>query len=364
MIRNNMLVLCSKNNIVPYNNTKPYRQSSANKGIVKHYGYNIKHVETDSDIIPMSFIQFCVENIKSELSKKRYGFANDPYENVASSNDAYKIRKLRKSLKALKLDDKNIWKREQMREHIECPRSLLLIYYTICHILDIIYKDKPIDRFWFLETIARMPYFSYVAILHMYETLGWWELDGALKREHYYQEENEVKHLKVMESLGGSSKWWNRFLARHVAMSYYGVLLLFFMTSPRLAYLSSELLEMHAVDTYTEFYESNASTLKNLPLTKEAMQYKPDAWNLYEVFKQIAEDEYNHAMNMKFIKQLPNKKTFKEPDIVNDHDTNKIDETSIDQYDMQGIPIQLDGNERSITQNKYYKIMSSLLNMN
>jgi hypothetical protein len=27
--------------------------------------------------------------------------------------------------------------------------------------LDIIFKDRPIQRFWFLETVARMPYFSY-----------------------------------------------------------------------------------------------------------------------------------------------------------------------------------------------------------
>lgn len=274
---------------------------------IRHYGYVIKKRQENNDIIPMSFVDFAIENMKVELFKKRYGFVSDPYENVQNSEEAYKIRKLRKSLKHLKLNDKNIWKREQMREHIECPRALLVSYYAICHILDVIFKDKPIDRFWFLETIARMPYFSYVAILHMYETLGWWELDSKLKRKHYLEEENEVHHLKIMESLGGNSKWWNRFIARHGAMAYYGVLLILFMTSPRLAYLSSELLEMHAVDTYTEFYESNASILKNLPLTEEAMKYKPDAWNLYEVFKSIAEDEYKHASNMKYIKKLPNK---------------------------------------------------------
>ena len=275
----------------------------------RHYGYVIKKRQDNSDIIPMSFVDFAIENMKSELFKKRYGFITDPYANVKDSEEAYRIRKLRKSLKNLKLDDKKIWKREQQREHIECPRTMLVIYYAICYILDVIFKDKPIDRFWFLETVARMPYFSYVAILHMYETLGWWELDSNLKRKHYLEEENEVHHLKIMESLGGNSKWWNRFIARHGAMAYYGVLLILFMTSPRLAYLSSELLEMHAVDTYTEFYESNASILKNLPLTEEAMKYKPSAWNLYEVFRSIAEDEHKHAMNMRYIKTLPNRNT-------------------------------------------------------
>lgn len=275
---------------------------------VRHYGYVTRKTQETNDIIPMSFVDFAIDNMKMELFKKRYGFVSDPYENVKNSEEAFKIRKLRKSLKHLKLNDKNIWKREQIREHIDCPRALLTSYYIICYILDFIFKDKPIDRFWFLETIARMPYFSYVAILHMYETLGWWELDSNLKRKHYLEEENEVHHLKIMESLGGNSKWWNRFIARHGAMAYYGLLLILFMTSPKIAYLSSELLEMHAFDTYTEFYESNASILKNLPLTKEAMKYKPDAWNLYEVFKSIAEDEYKHASNMKYIKELPSKR--------------------------------------------------------
>ena len=81
--------------------------------------------------------------------------------------------------------------------------------------LDVIYKDKPIERFWFLETVARMPYFSYVSTLQLYETLGWWELDSELKKKHYEEEINETHHLKIMESLGGNSKWWNRFIARH-----------------------------------------------------------------------------------------------------------------------------------------------------
>lgn len=275
---------------------------------VRHYGFDSQIAEKHTDMIPMSFCEFCIENVKREFQTKRYGFLVDPYQDIEDKDEAYRIRKLRKSLKMLVLDDKNIWAREQQRDHIECPRAMLMIYYAICYVLDLIFKDKPIDRFWFLETIARMPYFSYVAILHMYETLGWWELDSNLKRNHYYEEENEMHHLKIMESLGGNSKWWNRFLARHGAMAYYGVLLLLFMVSPKIAYLSSELLEMHAVDTYTEFYESNAYVLRNLPPTKEAIEYKPDAWNLYDVFKSIANDEYMHAMQMRYVKALPVRK--------------------------------------------------------
>lgn len=305
----NRQVISTNNIFVRSQNLSKQRQ---NRIVVKvhsrDYGYSTtKYVETNNDKIPMSFIEFCILNVKKEINEKKYGFKSDPYSNAKSKEETYKILRLRRNLKQLKLNDKNIWKREQHRNPVECPRLLMAIYFTICFMLDIIYKDKPIDRFWFLESVARMPYFSYVAIIHMYETLGWWELGSNLKLKHYEEEANETHHLRIMESLGGNSKWWNRFLARHGAMAYYGVLLLLFMISPRTAYISSELLEMHAVDTYTEFYESNESILKNLPPTSEAQQYFKDAKNLYEVFKKISDDEYEHACEMKKVKLLPNK---------------------------------------------------------
>ena len=89
-------------------------------------------------------------------------------------------------------------------------------------------------------------------------------------------------------------------------MIYYFVLLILFLLSPKLAYLSSELLEMHAVDTYTEFYESNETILKDLPMNKEASLYSSDSKNLYDIFKKITNDELNHAKSMAIIKSLPN----------------------------------------------------------
>lgn len=271
------------------------------------YGYK-RTVKTPSSVkIPMSFFEFCKVNVKKELLQKRYGFSSDPYESAVDRTDAYRIMRLRRSLKQLQLDDGNIWKREQERDMVESPRVLMSLYYVICYLLDIIYTDQPIDRFWFLETIARMPYFSYVATLHMYETLGWWELDSELKRVHHEEEMNETYHLKIMESLGGDIKWWNRFLARHVAMVYYVVLMFLFLVSPRTAYLSSELLERHAVDTYVEFYESNERILRDLPLTEAAAEYSPAVNNLYDVFVMIANDEFKHAESMEYVRKLPNK---------------------------------------------------------
>lgn len=313
-----MNLLNNKNNIIPVSIVRSGQVSVKNKPLQipsktrlqkheKDYGYPSSPVEKHDDIIPMSFFEFFIYNFQKEVKQKRYGFDNDPYSNCITKEESFNILRLRRSLKKLELNDKNIWQREQNRDHIQCPRIMMMIYYTICYMLDVIYKGKPIERFWFLETVARMPYFSYVATLHLYETLGWWELDSELKKKHYEEEINETHHLKIMESLGGNSKWWNRFLARHGAMAYYVILMVLFMASPRLAYLSSELLEMHAVDTYTEFYESNKSVLKNLPPNKECLDYFKYAENLYDVFYQISRDEYKHALNMRFVKKLPNK---------------------------------------------------------
>ena len=52
----------------------------------------------------------------------------------------------------------------------------------LCYVLDIIYDKRPVQRFWFLEVVARMPYFSYISMLHLYESLGWWRAGAALRK--------------------------------------------------------------------------------------------------------------------------------------------------------------------------------------
>ena len=205
-------------------------------------------------------------------------------------------------LKEFTLDDTLVMNRERERDEVECPRIMRAGYDVVCCLLDVIYKDKPIDRFWFLENIARMPYFSYVAVLHLYETLGWWHVDSDIKHQHVEQEANETHHLAIMESLYGDRYLWNKLLTRHVAVFYYLLLFVLFMVSPKIAYLSSELLEMHAFDTYSEFAEQNKLILKRLPLTYPATQYLPRAYSMYDVFVQIANDERTHATAMGIVK--------------------------------------------------------------
>jgi hypothetical protein len=78
---------------------------------------------------------------------------------------------------------------------------------------------------------------------------------------------------QIMESLGGDQKWFDRFIAEHAAVVYYWVLIIFYLASPRLAYMFSELVELHATDTYAEFVEQNAEALAQLPPPQVAAAY-------------------------------------------------------------------------------------------
>jgi hypothetical protein len=48
-------------------------------------------------------------------------------------------------------------------------------------IFDTLFAGRDYPRFYALETIARVPYFSYTAALHFYETIGMWRKAKYLK---------------------------------------------------------------------------------------------------------------------------------------------------------------------------------------
>jgi ubiquinol oxidase len=129
----------------------------------------------------------------------------------------------------------------------------------------------------------------------------------------------ELHHLLIMESLGGNSKWSDRFLGYHVAIAYYWFLNVIFLFSPRIAYQFMELLEMHAVDTYSTFVSENRERLRQLPPPSVARSYyttgdlylfddfqvsieagsrRPPCNDLFDVFTNICMDEAEHVKTM------------------------------------------------------------------
>lgn len=85
-----------------------------------------------------------------------------------------------------------------------------------------------------------------------------------------------------MESLGGNRYWSDRFLAQHIAVTYYWVVVLLYMLSPRYAYYLMELIEDHAYDDYLN---AHAAALKTQPAPQVAIDYYRDG-DLY-MFEEV-----------------------------------------------------------------------------
>ncbi|PON52169.1 Alternative oxidase [Parasponia andersonii] len=190
---------------------------------------------------------------------------------------------------------------------------------SVIKILDTLYHDRNYARFFVLETIARVPYFAFMSVLHMYESFGWWRRADYLK-VHFAESWNEMHHLLIMEELGGNSLWFDRFLAQHIAIFYYIMTVLMYAVSPRMAYHFSECVESHAYSTYDKFIKAQGDELKKLPAPEVAVKYytgddlylfdefqtsrppntrRPKIENLYDVFLNIRDDEAEHCKTMK-----------------------------------------------------------------
>uniref|UniRef100_A0A383WPK4 Ubiquinol oxidase n=1 Tax=Tetradesmus obliquus TaxID=3088 RepID=A0A383WPK4_TETOB len=186
-------------------------------------------------------------------------------------------QEIRAQLRQLKLNDAEVWAREERRKKesgdVDAPWFIKAPFWLLCVMLDVCFANRPIQRFWVLETVARIPYFAYISILHLYESLGFWRAGAELRKVHFAEEWNELHHLQIMESLGGDQLWFDRFIAQHAALLYYWVLIVIYLFSPKLAYAFSELVELHAADTYEQFVESNQEALAALPPPLVAAAY-------------------------------------------------------------------------------------------
>ncbi|XP_020221789.1 ubiquinol oxidase 4, chloroplastic/chromoplastic [Cajanus cajan] len=190
---------------------------------------------------------------------------------------------------------------------------------SVIKILDALYHDRNYARFFVLETIARVPYFAFMSVLHMYESFGWWRRADYLK-VHFAESWNEMHHLLIMEELGGNAWWFDRFLAQHIAIFYYIMTVLMYAISPRMAYHFSECVERHAFETYDKFIKDQGEELKKMPAPEVAVDYytgddlylfdefqtsrvpnsrRPKIENLYDVFVNIRDDEAEHCKTMK-----------------------------------------------------------------
>lgn len=181
-----------------------------------------------------------------------------------------------------------------------------------------LYRDRPYPRFYVLETVARVPYFAYMSVLHLYETLGWWRKADWLK-VHFAESWNELHHLLIMESLGGNAVWSDRLIAKSAALVYYWIIVGVYLVSPRAAYNFMQQVEEHAYASYDHFLTEQTDWLKGQPAPEIAQRYyrdgdlylfdefqtaqvpasrRPSIDNLYDVFVAIRDDEMEHVKTM------------------------------------------------------------------
>ncbi len=208
---------------------------------------------------------------------------------------------------------------------------LIVSFFVL--VVDGIYRDRPYARFYALETIARVPYFAYLSVLHLYETLGWWRRADLLK-VHFAESWNELHHLLIMESLGGNRRWLDRAIAQHVAVAYYWVVVVLYLLTPEHAYYLMELIETHAYHTYDHYLTTHAAALQTQPAPPVAINYyrdgdlymfeetqyiaeqpfrRPAVDTLYDVFVNIRDDEGEHVKTMSALQTLENRQTFQSP---------------------------------------------------
>ena len=193
-----------------------------------------------------------------------------------------------------------------------------LVIDTMKGAIDVLYDGRDIQRFYVLETIARVPYFSFLSCLHLYESLGAREHVHRM-RMHYAEADNELHHLLIMEALGGADSLWgsisfpDRLLAQHLAFGYFWYCVAIYLLHPRAAYHLSELVEEHAFHTYNAFLKQHEDVLRAQPVPPIAHQYysSGDALeafmragdgerrprklhSLYDVFCEVRDDESAH----------------------------------------------------------------------
>jgi ubiquinol oxidase len=166
--------------------------------------------------------------------------------------------------------------------------------------LDVFLAGRDVPRFYVLETLARVPYFAYVSVLHLRETFGQRDDDHVARiRVHFAEADNELHHLLMMEALGGNASVVDRCLAQTLAVGYFGYCCALYATNRRLAYHLSELIEAHAYETYDDYLRREGPALKARappPVIRDYYQSVDGAppKTLYDAFVRVRDDEQSH----------------------------------------------------------------------
>ena len=161
----------------------------------------------------------------------------------------------------------------------------LILKFSV-DVLDYLYRGRDYQRFWVLEEIARAPYFAFLSVLHLRESMGLRGPDHLyLMKQHFEQSINETEHLEYMESRGGNSYWVDRFVAKHLVLIYYWINVVYYWVAPKSAYHLSYEIEIHAATTYAKHLALNGHDAKILEILNDELEHSRELHKAMELIK-------------------------------------------------------------------------------
>jgi ubiquinol oxidase len=86
--------------------------------------------------------------------------------------------------------------RREMDERIFGFNKVLIdtVYEVICFLYPVTGSDRDFARFYVLETVARVPYFAYLSVMHLRETFGDREPENLERQRTHYAEVSSLCH--------------------------------------------------------------------------------------------------------------------------------------------------------------------------
>ena len=107
--------------------------------------------------VPSNIIFMFIQGLKNEQDLITKGVVNmSDLDCVYGEDSSCDLRAERRDqLAKLELCNKQLWKYEHKRKPVDdVPLAMFLVYRAITYVLDKIYEDRPIARFYFLENVS------------------------------------------------------------------------------------------------------------------------------------------------------------------------------------------------------------------
>lgn len=174
-------------------------------------------------------------------------------------------------------------------------------------------------RFYVLEHVARVPYFSYLSILHFAQSIG---LKVPLHRQflHFKQSFNETYHLEIMKEMKGDRVFIDKVFASIAALIYFPFTAVLYVLSPASGMYLMEKVEGFAVKSYTQYLEQFGDSIQKIPAGVIAKEYFVSDMGRMELVGELSVQDIE-TLNMKQVIEA-----IKRDEEIHVHDTTRIKE--------------------------------------